>query len=968
MKKRIYHVLLLSSAYDAFILEDDGRIDEQIFNEYVALNLRYPPQFILVTDEEEAFKIMEEQPVDLVITMLSAEKDSTFEFASDFKKEYPEIPIVALTPFSREVSLRFDKAKTQVFDYVFSWLGNADLLLAIIKLIEDKMNADYDINEIGVQAIILVEDSVRFYSSYLPNIYKIIFTQSKQFMQEGLNEHQKMLRMRGRPKILFATTYEDALNLYDKFHDNLLGVITDMSYKHYGIRNQFAGLNLCRHIKSQNKYTPLLIQSTDANNVLFAKEIRVGFIHKLSKTLLRELRRFIIKHFAFGPFEFIDPYSHNVVEKAADLKEMQDKLYLIPDASLRYHITRNHFSKWLNARALFALAAVFKSVSVGDFDNLDEARHFLFVSMQNFRITKGRGVIAEFDKDNYDEYLLFTRMGNGSIGGKARGLAFLDSLIKRNHLLSKYQDVLISIPRTVVLSTDYFDEFMESNDLFKLALSDTSDEKILNKFIASPLPEMVIKNLKAFIKVVRKPIAVRSSSLLEDSHYQPFAGVYSTYMIPNLPDQAGQMIKMLSIAIKSVYASAYFRSSKAYMMATSNLIDEEKMSIVFQEVTGAPHENVFYPSFSGVARSINFYPIEPEKPEDGIANIAIGLGKQIVEGGQTLRFSPKYPKKILQLSSPDQALKETQKEFYTLDLDPKHFYASLDDGINLKPVRVRDINSSWGLDKLMSTFDFENNMIREGSGHKGKKLVTFANILKHDTFPLANILSDILKIGQREMNAPIEIEFAVHLNHSPKDPALFNILQIRPIVAQKEFISKDLSAIKKEDTLIYSQSALGNGRINDLYDFIYVKPEFFDAAKSLEIAEHINKINKRLIEEDRYYILVGPGRWGSSDRWLGIPVKWANISNARLIIESGLENYRIDPSQGTHFFQNLTSFRVGYFTINPFLDDGYYDLDFLNQMPAYFEDEFIKHVRFEEPLLAEIDGKNTLGVVYKPRS
>lgn len=966
MKKRIYHVLLLSSAYDAFILEDDGRIDEQIFNEYVSLNLRYPPQFILVTDEDEAFKAMEEQNIDLVITMLSAEKESTFDFAVYFKEEYPDIPIVALTPFSREVSLRFDKEKTQVFDYVFSWLGNADLLLAIIKLIEDKMNADYDINEIGVQAIILVEDSVRFYSSYLPNIYKIIFTQSKQFMHEGLNEHQKMLRMRGRPKILFATTYEDAINLYEKFRNNLLGVITDMSYKHYGIRNQFAGLNLCRHIKMDNKYVPLLIQSSDANNILFAKEIRVGFLHKHSKKLLRDLRQFIIKHFAFGPFEFIDPFTHNVIEKAVDLKEMQEKLYLISDASLRYHVMRNHFSKWLNARALFSIASIFKQISAEDFENLDEVRHYLYQSILNFRIIKGRGIIAEFERESYDEYLIFTRMGNGSIGGKARGLAFLDSLIKRNKLLSKYPNVIISIPRTVVLSTDIFDEFMEMNNLYKIALANIDDEKTLNHFISSPLPDRVLKDLEAYIKVIRKPIAVRSSSLLEDSYYQPFAGIYSTYMIPNLPDNPEKMMQMLTLAIKSVYASTYFSSSKAYMMATSNLIDEEKMSIVFQEITGTPHENVFYPSFSGVARSINFYPIEPEKPEDGIANIAIGLGKQIVEGGQTIRFSPKYPKKILQLSSPDQALKETQKEFYVLDLNPDSFRASIDDGINLKSIRVRDIDSDWGFDKLMSTYDFENNIIREGQGHKGKKIITFSNILKHHTFPLPEILSDLLTIGEKEMNTPIEIEFAVDLSKNSSDSSIFNILQIRPIVATKEYSSGDLSAIKKEDTIIYSEAALGNGRISDLHDFIFVKPETFDTSKNRIIAEQINEINKILINEERYYILVGPGRWGSSDIRLGIPVKWPYISNAKVIIESGLEKYRVDPSQGTHFFQNLTSFRVGYFTINPFINDGYYDLDFLNQMPAHYENEYIKHIRFDEPLRAEIDGKNALGVIFKP--
>ncbi len=966
MKRRIYNILLLASAYDAFILEDDGRIDEQIFDEYVSLNLRYPPQFILVTDETEAHRVLREQNIDLVITMLSAEKESAFDFAAGLKSKYPNIPVVALTPFSREASLRFDSEKAQIFDYVFSWLGNADLLLAIIKLIEDKMNAEHDINVIGVQAIILVEDSVRFYSSYLPNIYKIIFTQAKQFMQEGLNEHQKMLRMRGRPKILFATTYEDAIGLYDKYKNNLLGVITDMSYKHYGVRNPYAGLSLCKLIKADNKHTPLLIQSSDANNILFAKELRAGFLHKQSKTLLRDLRLFIIKHFAFGPFEFINPTSHQIVDKADDLKEMQEKLYLIPDASLRYHITRNHFSKWLNARALFSIASIFKQVSAEDFVNLDDARHFLFQSIQNFRINKGRGIIAEFEKDSYDEYLIFTRLGNGSIGGKARGLAFLDSMIKRNNLLDKFPNVLISIPRTLVFSTELFDEFMETNDLYKVALSDWSDEKILDHFVSASLPERVIENLKAFIRVVRKPIAIRSSSLLEDSHYQPFAGIYATYMIPNLPNDPQQMIKLLSIAIKSVYASVYFHAPKAYMTATSSVIDEEKMSIVFQEITGSPHKNYFFPTFSGVARSINFYPIEPEKPEDGIVNVAVGLGKQIVEGGQSLRFSPKYPHKILQLSSPDQALKETQKEFYVLDLDPKSFRASTNDAVNFKTFQIREVDSDWGIDKLLSVYDFENNIIREGSGLSGKKLVTFSNILKHNTFPLAQILSDILTIGEKEMSAPVEIEFAVNLNKQASDPAIFNILQIRPIVAPKEFVSKDLSTINKEDTIICSRSALGNGRISDLHDFVFVKPQSFKAAKSPQIAERIRAINKGLIEEDRYYILVGPGRWGSSDSWLGIPVKWSSISNARIIVESSLENYRIDPSQGTHFFQNLTSFRVGYFTVNPFINDGYYDIDFLNQMPAYYEDEFIKHIRFDEALKAEIDGKNTLGVVYKP--
>lgn len=967
MKKRIYHVLLISSAYDAFILEDDGRIDEQIFNEYVSLNLRYPPQFILASSEKQAFAKLEDENIDLIITMLSADETDTFDLAERIKKKYPDKPIVVLTPFSRKVTLKVNQDDLSAIDYIFSWLGNADILLAIIKLIEDKMNVEQDVKEVGVQTILLVEDSIRFYSSYLPNIYKIIFKQSLKFMTEGLNEHQQMLRMRGRPKILLATSYEEAVEFYEKFKNNMLGVITDLNYKREGKMDNTAGVKLCEMIKKDDKFMPLLLQSSDEESKDLARKLKVGFINKHSKTLSLELRNFIFEFFAFGDFIFINPKTGKEIMRASDLKSFQETLFRIPDKSLEYDITRNHFSKWFRARALFPLADLIRDCRIEHFKDLDEVRKFMFDAIASFRLNKARGVIAEFYRDSFDEYFTFTRIGDGSIGGKARGLAFLDTLIMRNKILDKYDDVVVTIPRTVVLCTDVFDEFMEENNLYQIALSDNhTDQEILDRFIDSRLPFRIHEDLYTFISVVSNPIAVRSSSLLEDSHYQPFAGIYSTYMIPFVDNDERLMIEMLSKAIKSVYASAFYKDSKAYMAATLNVIDEEKMAIVLQEVCGEKYGNRFYPAISGVARSINFYPIEPEKPEDGIANIALGLGKNIVDGGTTLRFSPKYPKKILQLASPDMALRETQRIFYALDLNPSCFKPSLDDGINLLKLRIKEAEKDGSLNHIASTFDFNNNMIRDGVQHEGKKIITFANILKHNVFPLAEILDNALKIGQKEMNKPVEIEFAVNLNRQNNEPRIFNLLQIRPIVDNKETLDIDIESIKNEDAIIVSNSALGNGIIDNIRDFVYVKPDAFDPAKSQQIAEDVGRINDLFIKEQNNYILVGPGRWGSTDPWLGIPVKWPQISAARVIVESGMENYRIDPSQGTHFFQNLTSFRVGYFTINPFIKDGYYDLNFLNTFDPVFEDEFIRHIRFDNPAEVRIDGRKNKGVILKP--
>ncbi len=966
MQTRIHKVLLVCSNYDAFMLEEDGRIDEQIFIEYVSLNLRYPPVFIQVDTVEEAFQHLEDENIDLVITMWGKGDMDAFELSRQIKREHKNIPIVVLTYFSREVSELIDKEDLSAIDYIFCWLGNANLLLAIIKLIEDKMNAEYDIIEIGVQAIILVENSIRFASSYLPNLYTIILNQSKEFQQEALNEHQVMMRMRGRPKILLATNFEEAVELYDKYKYNVLGIISDISYNRKGRKDIEAGIRLCKLVKKDDVNMPFVLQSSNNKYRKVAKEMNVDFLYKHSKTLSIELRKFIIQNLAFGSFIFRDPDTKKEIARAANLQEFQKILLSIPDHSLEYHASRDHFSKWLNARALFPIAQMFKYLSKDDFGSLYEMKKFLDMTISCFRFGKGRGVIAKFERTTYDEYSVFSRIGEGSIGGKARGLAFVNSLIKDKKLFSRYKDVMITIPRTVVLCTDVFDEFMEKNDLYQIGLSDLDDKEILQSFTKAELPGWISQDIIAFLKVSKNiPIAVRSSSKLEDSHYQPFAGVYSTYMIPPHHDSKVMLAK-LADAIKQVYASVYFKSSKAYMTATANVIDEEKMGIILQEVCGNQNNNRFYPTFSGVARSLNFYPVGSEKPEDGIANVAMGLGKLVVDGGTTLRFSPKYPRKILQLSSPELALRETQKEYYALDLDMDSFVPSVDDGVNILRLSVREEKNVNTLKWVASTFDFENNILRNGYSGSGKPVITFSNILEHNTFPLAEILRDLLDIGQNQMNNPIEIEFAVNLDTPEGSPKLFSFLQIRPVVNDEQFDSIILDDVKSEDTLIISDSALGNGVLNGIRDLVYVKPDAFDAAFNEKIADNIDKLNTKFAEEGKNYILTGPGRWGSTDFWLGIPTKWVQISQARVIVESGLDNYRIDPSQGTHFFQNLTSFRVGYFTINPFINDGYYDLKFLDSMEAVYEDDYIRHIKFSDPLLVVIDGKNRKGVIYKP--
>lgn len=967
MNKRIYNVLLIATKYDAFMLEDDGRVDEQIFNEYTALSLRYPPRFTQVTTKEEALRELDDRNFELIIVMPNLDNHDIFADAKDIKGRHPSIPIVVLTPFSKEVSRRVAGEDLSGIDYVFSWLGNAELLMGIIKLIEDKWNAPDDTASVGVQIILLVEDSVRFYSAALTHLYRIVLEQSREFSKEALNDHLKTMRMRGRPKIMLARTYEEAVELYDRYEEYILGVVSDMSFSHEGQKDPLAGLKLARYVRSRDVHTPIVLESSEEENVKYAEEVGATFISKNSKQFPQLLRKQIMSRFGFGDFIIINPATGEEIMRIRDLKDLQRKLQDIPDDSLRYHLSQNHFSRFFFSRAMFPPAVILKRVDVSEYQHMDEARRLIADLIVGYRKMKNEGVVAIYQKDRFDEYGSFARIGNGSLGGKGRGLAFMGTMVKRYPRLSR-EHFAVDIPKTVVIATDKFDEFMEINNLYPIALSDASDDDILKAFEEARLPESLLEDLMALLEVIHNPVAIRSSSLLEDAHYQPFAGIYKTYMIPRVEEKE-TMMRLLRSAIKAVYASVFYADSKAYLTATQNLIDQEKMAIVIQEVVGSTYETpegaLFYPTLSGVARSLNFYPIGDERAEDGTASVAFGLGKYIVDGGQTLRFSPKHPHHILCLSTTDLALKETQRKFYALDLGNMARTFETDDAFNLKSILVGEAESHGSLRFAASTFDPYDAVIRDGLWPGGRKLITFSNILQHGAFPLSDTISRLLDIGKAEMGRPVEIEFAMNVEG---DEARFYLLQIRPIVDNKDTIDEDLTAVRPEDTIVSSTAALGNGLATDVYDVVYVKTAGFRAADNPIIAREVERLNRRLTAEGRPYVLIGPGRWGSSDPWLGIPVKWPHIAGARVIVESGLDNYRIDPSQGTHFFQNLTSFGVGYFTVNPYLKDGVFDEAWLDALPAETETEHLRHVHSPSPFVIKMDGRRSLAVVMKPEA
>ena len=970
MRRRIFNVLLVANPYDAFMLEDDGRVDEKIFDEYAKLGLRYPPRFVQVASQEEAERELRRTSFELVICMPGSEvgqgSTDVFDIARNIKFMNPKVPIVVLTPFSHGITKRMEHEDLSIFEYVFCWLGNTELLLSIIKLIEDKMNLRHD-TEAGVQMIMLVEDNIRFYSSILPNLYKFVLQQSLEFATEALNSQLETLRMRGRPKIVLARTYEEAWKLYSEHKDNTLGIISDCRFPRGGVKDERAGLDLLAAVRQQDEFLPFIMESSEPDIAKEACNYGASFLDKNSKKLNVDLQHLVYHYFGFGDFIFRDPRTMKEVVRVRNLKDLQDNIFTVPAESLLYHVSHNNVSRWLGSRALFPIADFLRRIKWDTNPDLDAHRQIIFDAIVKYRKMKNQGVVAVFNRDRFDRFSNFARIGDGSLGGKGRGIAFIDHIIKRHPDLNELPGARVMIPKTVVLCTDVFDEFMERNELYPVALSDVSDEEVLRHFLAAKLPDRLIDDLMALLDVVQQPIAIRSSSLLEDSHYQPFAGIYSTYMIPYNSDRQSRL-RMLVSAIKGVYASVFYRASKDYMTATSNVIDQEKMAVILQEVVGTQYGDRFYPHISGVARSVNYYPIGDEKAEEGVVNLALGLGKYIVDGGLNLRVCPAHPDKVLQTSELDMALRETQTRFYALDLKNISSDISVDDGFNLLKLNVREADKDGALAGLASTYDPYDQVLRDGIYEGGRKVITLCGVLQQGVFPLPQLLTLSMKYGQQEMRRPVEIELAVNLN--PDRTGEFYLLQIRPMVDNKMQLDEDLSEIPDDEAVIRSHNAIGHGVLTDIQDIVYVKTlptadgqPVYSASSNPAIAEEIERINRTFLDEGRNYVLVGPGRWGSSDYWLGVPVKWPAISAAKVIVEAGLENYRVEPSQGTHFFQNLTSFGVGYFTVNDFMQDGIYRQSMLNSMPAIHETEHVRHVRFPHALTIKIDGMRKEGII-----
>ena len=970
MSRRVRKILLVCNNYDSFALEEDGRIDVQIAQEYAQLNLSNPPAITRAETPHEALSIIENreskiESFDLILVVYSAGGNDVWEFAKEAKTVLPACPIVLLSSFSKEVYRRIEQQDKSNVDYLFNWNNSTDLIIAIIKLIEDRLNAEHDILEEGVRAILLVEDSVRYYSTYLPLLYKLVLQQNTVAIRDALNEKQQLLRKRARPKVLMATCYDEAIELYNRFNHNIIGVISDIGFVlHKGdpasSEKLDAGIELCKLIREENPTMPFLMQSSQESMRSVANKLKVGFVVKKSKTLLQEVSEYIEREFGFGDFIARDPRTGKEIARASDLEGFERIISTISPAAFRRLSDNNYLSKWLFARGLFSVGRPVSALKIQDDTDIENIRQTNIRLIHDYRINQALGVVAKYDKDTYNDTIWFARCGDGALGGKGRGLAFLNHMLQKYDLYDKWTDARVLVPRTMVITTDYFDRFIHDNGLQYVINADLTDEEILSEFVAAMLPLELRDALRHFIQVTHRPLAVRSSSKLEDSYYQPFAGVYSTYMIPNTENE-DQQLRMLSKAVKSVYASVYFAASRGYIVSTGNVPSEEKMAIVLQEVCGAEENGYYFPTISGVARSINFYPVGKEKPEDGIVKIAYGLGKAVVDGEQVLRFSPKYPKNVLQTSTVDLAMRETQQSMLALSLSPERFKTSVDDAVNLERIAVHDCTQFASLKLIASTYDRENMRIVDSCYPSGPRIITFAPQLKFNTFPLTPIIRELMDIAQQEIKTPVEIEFAVNLVH---DPQLFHVLQIRPISADSLTAQVDWSKIDETDALLRSGNALGIGKIEDVFDIIYLRKQTFDILRTREMADTIREWNRRMQQEGRQYLLIGYGRWGSQIPTLGVPVAWGDISEAKAIAECSLENFRIEPSQGSHFFQNLTSFNVGYMNIDPWArSDDRFDSDALDALPAVQETDLVRHVRLSNPLEMYIDGYKNKALV-----
>ncbi len=966
MPFKVKDILLISSLYDSYILREDGHLTQLVMSEYAEFNLSNAPSLKRVSTGEEALEQLKQSSFDLIIIFRWLEDIDMAAFSAKAKKITPDIPVVLLTFHAREMEMLRDRGHMMHVDKAFLWSGQINIFLAIIKYIEDLKNVEHDTALVGVRVIIVVEDSVRFYSAYLPLIYSEIMSQTQNLMEEGLNMANRMLRMRARPKILLADSYEEGMALFEKYKQYLLGIISDVNFRRNGVKDPQAGIKFIKEAKKQAEDLPVLLQSSDPENSWQAEQVKAAFLCKDSPTLLADLSSFINNNFGFGNFIFRRRNGDEIC-RANDFRSMEKCLRNVDEESIEYHAGRNHFSNWLMARTEFDLANRLRPRKVSEFKDINALRQYLIKTFRDFRREKQLGVVTDFTRQLFDAQTEFVRIGSGSLGGKGRGLAFINALLKRYHVYDFFRGVSVSVPTSAIIATDVYDEFIEKNNLLEFGLGDRSDEEIVAAFTAAELPRGVTKDLRAFLGVADYPLAVRSSSLLEDSHYQPFAGIFETHMLPNNhPTRQGRLAR-LSVAIKLIFASIFFRNSKNYIEATGNRVEEEKMAVIIQKAAGENYNGRFYPVISGIGRSYNFYSIGNIKPEEGIAYAALGLGKTVVEGENCIYFSPSNPKVLPQFSSTKDYLKNSQRDFFAIDMTNPGIFPAPGGDMGLVHVPAKMAEEDGTMAFVGSTYSHENDRIYSGVGRSGVKIITFDPILKAGIYPLDEIIRFLLNMGSSAMNCPVEIEFAANLHpSSSKTKNEFNFLQIRPMavdVAGGKFVLKD---IESERIFCKSSQSLSNGRVDNIRDIVYVRPDNFNRAKMLLMAEQVGKFNDKFKAEKKPYLLIGPGRWGTADHWLGIPVKWRQISEARVLVESVYGDFVVTPSFGTHFFQNIIAFNIGYLTIDHNRRNSQLDWEWLESLPVTDQTEYIRHVRLNKPLDVMIDGRRSRAVVLKP--
>lgn len=962
MPYRVSNILMVASPYDSFLIADDDRLTEVLFSETFDTHLRAtPPKTKRVSTSEEAIKKLSMEKFDLIIGMVQIGDTNMYDFASEIKKIAPETPLVLLS-FSMQDVMNLSNETKSLVDRIFFWHGDPRIFSSIISLIEDERNFESD-HKVGVQAVLLVEDSVRFYSLYLPIIYYELMKQTQIVMAGELNPHKKMMRLKARPKILLVDTYEKAWELYEKYKSNLLGVITDIEFPQAGHVRTEAGLALTRRIKQEIPDMPVLIQSTNTAYSKEAAEMGASFINKLAPDISRQLQNFILRYFGFGDFVFTDINGREIA-RAQDIPTLIKLLKDVPIDSILYHAGRNHFSKWLFARSEFEIAYNIRPKRISEFKDAEELRKYLIETLHQFVYKTQLGTVLKFDRKHFNVDTPFMKIGNGSIGGKARGLAFVDFLISKKKFSEKFPGAVITVPNTVVIATDIFDFFLEENHLHPFVTESAKTETISEIFEKGKLPDYILKDLIAVLDAITTPIIVRSSSILEDSKTQPFAGIYKSYMLSNNHKDSDLRLKLLTKAIKYIYASTFSKEARAYRKLTPYPTDEEKMAIILQKVVGRTYSNNrFYPLCSGVLQSYNYYPVPPLCPDDPIVHIALGLGKTVMEGYNVLRFSPKHPHNLHQFGTIKDMLNNSQKKFMALSLEQKHeknftYFQEPD----MDVLDISDAMKDRTLEMVGSVYSMENDMVYDSISRQGMPIVTFAPILKNGAIPLCEILSYLAEICKEAMGCNIEIEFAVDYDFKNKFME-FNILQMRQMTSRSPFRKVHFENVNENNIICSSSTSLGNGYINNISDIIFVKPETFNPLKTFEIASQINSINQDLKAEKKYYVLIGLGRWGSSDPNLGIPVRWDQISNSKVIIESNYEGFSVDPSYGTHFFHNITSIGIGYMTINNLNMQGTIDWKWFASQNPVKDLGYVKHIRVPKPLDIRIDGYTGKGII-----